>query len=51
MLCTYALKSYAEQLNLLKLNDYGITPIEKFASTTTYITIKITTNVDVKFMS
>ena len=33
-------KSFAEQLNVPKMDDYGITPIEKFSGTTTYITLK-----------
>ena len=37
MLCPYALKSISYQLNLLKVDDYVITPMEKFSGTTTYI--------------
>ena len=39
MLCPYALKAFAEQLNVLKVDDDGITPMEKFSGTTTYITL------------
>ena len=34
MLWTYALKAFLEQLNVLKVDDYYITPVEKFAGTT-----------------
>ena len=40
MLCTYELKAFAEKLNVIKVDNYGITPMEKFVDTTTYITIK-----------
>ena len=50
MLWTYALKSFAEQLNVLKVDDYGINPMDKFVGTTTDITIKITTHGAVQFM-
>ena len=34
------MKDFAEQLNLLKLDDDEITTMEKFSGTTTYITLK-----------
>ena len=40
MLWAYALKDFSEKLNVLKVDDDGITPMEKFAGTTTDITIK-----------
>ena len=40
MLWTYALKEFSEQLNLLKGDDDGINPMEKFAGTTIDITLK-----------
>ena len=40
ILCTYVLKAFEEQLNVLKLDDYGITFMEKFAGTKTDITLK-----------
>ena len=40
MLWPYSLKPCVEQLNELKVDDDGITPIEKFAGTTTDITLK-----------
>ena len=40
MLWPYGLKALAWKSNKLKVDDYGITPMENFASTTTYITIK-----------
>ena len=40
MLWPYVLKAFAEELNLLKVGDDGITPMEKFSSTTTDISIK-----------
>ena len=40
MLCTYELKVFEEQLNELKVYDYGITTMEEFADTTTYITLE-----------
>ena len=36
----YALKEFAEQLNVLNVYDDRITPMEKFAGTTTNINIK-----------
>ena len=41
MLWTYALKAFSEQLNILKVDYDGITPMEKFAGTTTNIYLKI----------
>ena len=40
MLCTYTLKYFSEELNGLKVDDDGITPIDKFAGTATKITFK-----------
>ena len=40
MLWTYALKAFAKGLNALTVDDDGITPMEKFACTKPYITIK-----------
>ena len=40
MLLTYALEDVAENLNVLKVDDYGITPMEQFAETTTEMFIK-----------
>ena len=51
MLWPCALKYFAEQLNLIKVDNYGITHMEKFEGTATDITIKITTNGAVQFMS
>ena len=51
MLFPYVLKAFAGQINELKLDDDGITPMENFADTTTDITLKITTHVFVQFMS
>ena len=34
ILCTYELKAFSEQLILLKVDDGGNTPMEKFAGTT-----------------
>ena len=42
MLWSYVLKDFSEQLNVLKVDDDEITPTEKFADTTTEITLKIT---------
>ena len=51
MLWTYVLKSFAEQLNVLKMDDnYGITPMETFAGITIDITLKITTHGAVHIM-
>ena len=40
MLWTYELKDFTERLNVLKVDDDGITPMEKFSSTTTDISLK-----------
>ena len=40
ILCTYTLKPFAEQPNLLKIDDDGITTMEKFAGKTIDITLK-----------
>ena len=34
------MKAFSEQLNEIKVDDCGITPMEKFAGITTNITIK-----------
>ena len=39
LLWRYALKDFVEQLNLLEVNYDGINPMEKFAGTTTDITL------------
>ena len=51
ILWPYALKAFAGILNLLNVDDDGITPVEKFLGTTTDITLKITTNWSFQFMS
>ena len=40
MLWPYALKAFVEHLNVLKVNDDVITPMDKFAGTTTDISLK-----------
>ena len=40
MLCPYELKAFACQLNILKVDDDGIIPMEKFSGTTTDIYLK-----------
>ena len=40
MLCNYVLKFFVEQLNVLKVDDDGITPMERFSGTTTDINLK-----------
>ena len=40
MLWPYALKYFADQLNVIKVYNYVITPMEKFEGTATDITIK-----------
>ena len=50
MLCTYVLKNFTEQLNLLNVDDNGITPMVNFSGTTTYILFKINTHGPVQFM-
>ena len=39
MLCPYAIKTFVEQLDELKVDNDGITPMEKFSGTTTDITL------------
>ena len=51
MLWPYEMKNFSEQLNVLKVNDDGITPMENFAGTITDINLKITTHGSVQFMS
>ena len=51
MVCPYVLKAFAEQLNVLKVETYGNTSMEKFTGTTTDISPKIITHGDFKFMS
>ena len=43
ILWPYTLKDFVEQLNALKVDDDGITPMDNSACTRTDITIKITT--------
>ena len=40
MLWAYELKAFAEKLNLIKVDDDGITLMEKFTGKTAYITLK-----------
>ena len=40
MLWPYTLNAFAEQFNEVKVDDYDITPIEKFAGTPTHISHK-----------
>ena len=40
ILFTYALKAFSEQLNVINVDDDGITPMENFECTTTDITLK-----------
>ena len=40
MLWPYAPKYFVEQLNLIKVDDYGITPMQNFSETTTDKTFK-----------
>ena len=40
ILWTHSLKAFIEQLNVIKVDDDGITPMEKFAVTTTDNTLK-----------
>ena len=51
MLWPYALKEFSEELNKIKVDNDGITPMEKFSVTTKYITSKTTTHGAVQFMS
>ena len=41
LLCPYTLKYFADQLNVIKVDNDGLTPMEKFEGTATDITIKI----------
>ena len=40
MFCPHELKAFAEQLNVLKVDDDGFIPTENFAGTTTKINLK-----------
>ena len=40
MLLPYALKNFSEELNILKVDDNGITPMEKFSGTKPNINLK-----------
>ena len=40
ILWIYVLKAFTEQLNELEVDDDAVTPIGKFADTTSYITLK-----------
>ena len=40
MLWTYSLKAFTEKINVLKVDDGGITLMEKFSETTTDIPLK-----------
>ena len=40
MLWPYTLNDIYEQLNNLNVDDYGVTPMEKFPGNKTYITLK-----------
>ena len=40
MLWTYVPKAFSEQLNEINVDNYGITPMEKFSGTTTDIPLK-----------
>ena len=40
MLCPYVMNSFQENINVLKVGDVGITPMDKFSDTTTDISIK-----------
>ena len=51
ILWNYALKSFVEQLNVLKVGDYGITPTEKFVIKKQILILKITTHGAVQFMN
>ena len=51
MLCTYVMKAFVEQLNWLKVDDDGITPMNKFVSKTIDIMLKNTTHGAAQFMS
>ena len=47
---TYKMKYFEEQMNELNVDYDGINTMEKFASTTTDITLKIITHRDLQFM-
>ena len=51
MLWPCVLKTFSEQLDLLKVDDDGINPMEHFPGTTIDINPKNTTHGDVQFMS
>ena len=51
MIWTYSLKAFAEKLNVLKVDDDGITPMEMIAATKLTFILKTTTHGDVQFMS
>ena len=51
ILWTYVLKVFSEQLNVVKVDGDGITPMKNFAGTTTEITLKIAIHEAVQFMS
>ena len=40
MLWTYALKLFAEKINVLKVDDYGINTMKKFSGKTTEISLR-----------
>ena len=51
ILWPYELNSFEEFFNEIKVDDGGITPMENFPDTTTYITSKNITHGNVQFMS
>ena len=51
ILWTYALEAFVEKLNLIKVYDDGIAPMEKFTGTTTDISLKNHHTWAVHFMS
>ena len=51
MLWPVSLKSFVEQLYVLKVNDDGITPMEKFSGSTKDIALKIATHGYIQSMS
>ena len=40
MLWTYVMNAFEEKFNIINVDDDGITLMEKFAGTTTYISLK-----------
>ena len=40
MVCPHSLKAYVEQLNELKVDHGGFTPMDNFSGITMYITLK-----------